>query len=400
MTIPPPLDWDPGDLGDDPDATTDLLRAGGPVRPLTNGFWVVTGHAEVLDVLRHPAMSSGPIAALYTSILPPGAARDEMSHRINFLDPPDHPRVRSLVAMAFTPRRVTAMRPWMEATADRLVEEAAGSSPDGTVDLLHDVAHQLPSLVISELLGVPTADRDRLTALADAVAPLLSVRIDPGALEPAVAAAEELHAYLGALVDERIERGGDDLLAALVRAEQDGERLSRPELLSLAATLYSAGHRTTRDLFANGVALLLEAPERWDRVATGRWPVPATVAELVRLATPTLYVSRVASGPATVGGAEVPAGAPVLAFLRAANRDPAAYEDPSELRPGREGPPPLSFAFGAHHCLGASLARSELEVLLAATARRWPRLRLAGGPVRWHQRGPFRGPDSLVVAPA
>ncbi len=397
-----PLDWDPGSLAVDPDphATLAWVRSGGSVRPLTSSFWVVTGHAAALEVLRHPDVRSAPVGDVYASLLPPGAARDEMVHRINFLDPPDHPRVRGLVSTAFTPRRVQAVRPWVEDTARRLLDgiEARLDRLDGTVDLLAEFAHQVPSLVISELLGVPAEDRDELTAFSDAVSPLLSVRVDPDDLAAAVAAAESFHRYLAALVEDRRERPGDDLLSALCVAEEHGERLSMPELLSLTATLYSAGHRTTRDLVTNGLAALLEDPDRYRRVVDGSWSVTDTVGEFLRTQTPTLYVARVTATDCEFDGTAVPAGAPVLVFLAAANRDPAVHAEPDEFAPGRDGPQPLSFAFGAHYCLGANLARLEAEVMLASVCERWPDLEQAEVPT-WHQRGPFRGVDRLLVRP-
>src|SRR5262249_28314861 len=155
----------------------------------------------------------------------------------------DHQRVRGLVSKAFTPRRIADLVPWMTATAERLLDELGGLAQ---VDLLRRFAHQLPSLVISELLGVPIADRDRLTGWSDDVAPLLGLEVSPADRERAIVAAEEFHAYLGHLLDERRHRPGADLLSGLLAAEENGQRLDRAELLSLAATLYSAGHRTTR----------------------------------------------------------------------------------------------------------------------------------------------------------
>jgi cytochrome P450 len=325
-----------------------------------------------------------------------GAARDEMGHRINFLDPPDHPRVRSLVNRAFTPRRVESIRPRAEAIASDLLN---GIGPSGEVDLLSAFAHQLPSLVISELLGVPAEERDALTDLSDSVAPLLSVEVSDDDRAAAVAAAERMHDRLGRLLDERRSEPRDDLLSALLAAEEGGATLSNEEMLSLAATLYSAGHRTTRDLFANGMAVLLGEPDRYRRLVEGTWPVSDVVGEMLRFETPTLYVARVTSEPTELAGVEVPGSIPVLIYLAAANRDPDAYEEPGEFRPGREGPAPLSFAFGSHYCLGAALARSEAEVMLGSVVQHWPELSLAGAPedLRWHLRGPFRGVDELLV---
>jgi cytochrome P450 len=268
------------------------------------------------------------------------------------------------------------------------------------LDLLSRFAHQLPSLVISELLGVPPTDRNRLTTFSDAVAPLLGVSVPDDVKARAISAAEEFHAYLGALLDERRKHPGDDLLSALLVVEEAGERLQRVELLSLAATLYSAGHRTTRDLFANGMSVLLARPERYRNVVDGRWNVPDVIEEFLRYETPTLFVARVPLEPVTIAGAAIGPFEPLLVFLSAANRDPAVFEEPDTFRPGRGGQPSLSFAYGAHYCLGASLARSEAEVMLTAITRRWPRLSLAdGAALRWHQRGPFRGLDELRVRP-
>lgn len=383
---------------DDPYSVLAGLRSSGPVRRTTDGFWAVTGHAEALDALRHPGCATSPIALRFLEGLPEGAARDEMVHRINFLDPPDHPRVRGLLSTAFTPRRVAGLRPWVDTTAAGLAAALAeGAEP---FDLVSQFAHQVPSLVISELLDVPLDDRDRLTAFSDRTAPLLALRTTAEQRAGAVDAAEEFHAYLGSLLDHRVVEPGDDLLTALAQAEAEGERLTRPELLSLAATLYSAGHRTTRDLFANGVSLLLDDPARWQRVVDGTWSVAEVVGEFLRLETPTIYVVRVPLEPMVLGGVQVGAWEPLVVLLGAANRDPAVYDDPDEFVPGRTGPQPLSFAFGAHYCLGASLARSEAESMLGALVDAFPGLHDVA-PVaerrQWHQRGPFRGLDQLLV---
>jgi cytochrome P450 len=374
------------------------LRAAAPIQRLESGFWAIAGYDAAMEALRHPGCRSNPIAMRYLEGLPPGAARDEMSNRINFLDPPDHPRVRALVSKAFTPRRIALLRPWMEQTAERLLDGLRGME---RVDLLRRFAHQLPSLVISEMLGVPPEDRDQLTAWSDAVAPLLGINVAQEDKDRAIAAAEEFHAYLGALLDERRRDLGDDLLSALLTAEENGERLRRAELLSLAATLYSAGHRTTRDLFTNGMSVLLSKTGRWSSVVQGRWSVAQTVEEFLRYETPTLFVVRVPLEPVTIAGVDVGPFEPLLVYLSAANHDPAVYDDPDAFLPGRSGPPALSFAYGAHYCLGASLARSEAETMLAAVVGRWPQLRLdAERELHWHLRGPFRGLDELIVAPA
>ncbi len=369
------------------------LRKQGPVVELAGGRPAVFGHAPASLVLRDPRFHTGTLGLLYAAMLPPGALHDEMSRRINFLDPPDHPRVRGLVASAFTPRRVKDLRPWVETTAWRLVEELP--IVDGTVELMAGLAHQLPSLVISELLGVPVEFRDRLTALSDAITPVFGTSVSAEDRATAVVAAEVMHKILGAELERRRAEPADDLLSALVHTGESEERLSHAELMSLVATLYSAGHRTTRDLFGNGLSLLLRAGH------LPQVPVETTVIEeITRLATPTHYVARFAAEDVDIGGVTVTAGAPVMVFLAAANRDPEVYDRPDAYEPGRAGPPALSFALGPHFCLGASLARMEVEAMLGAVVERFPQARAAGGPPRWHQRGPFRGLDELRVTVA
>ncbi|MCU0271078.1 MAG: cytochrome P450 [Acidimicrobiales bacterium] len=388
-------DFDPAELATlaEPAARYAELRSIGPVVPLAGGFVGTFSHDTATDILRDPRFGSGLLALRYEALLPPGALRDELTHRINFLDPPDHPRVRGLVARAFTPRRIDALRPWIDRTAQHLVE-ALEPDGDATVELFSGFVHDLPSLVVSELLGVPVADRARLTAWSDAVTPVFGTSIAGDDLALALAAAEEMRAYMESLAEERRRRPGEDLLSALLAVHDGDERLSHLELLSLVTTLYSAGHRTTRDLFGNGVDLVLRLGMALDAA-----PAPAMVAEMLRLATPTHYVARVPEVPVEVAGVTVGAGTPTIVFLAAANRDPAAYADPDAFVPGRAGPPPLSFAFGAHYCLGASLARSEAEAMLTALTRRWADIDLADphAPAHWHQRGPFRGLDELVV---
>ncbi len=351
-------------------------------------------------MLRSPTTRSGFIADLYRELLPPGAARDEMAHRVNFLDPPDHTRVRRLVAKAFTPRRVAELKPYVAALCEQLLRPLAGARD---IDLIAAFAHQVPSLVISELLGVPIADRERLTILSDRVSELLGLRANlergpGGALE----AAESLHTYLRALIAERRRTPADDLLSALLAADEDSERLSEDELLSLAATLYSAGHRTTRDLFSNGLAALLPDRALVAEVRAGSIPTAAVIEEFLRFETPTHYVARMLTEPMEFDGITLPANEPIAIVLAAANRDPAAYPAPDRFDPRRwtrapEPHPPLSFAFGAHFCVGASLARLEAGTMLETLFAVLPEITLVDTPLPWRHTGLFRSLETLRV---
>jgi cytochrome P450 len=385
--------------GNDPYPVLAGIRDRARVAMMPSGVAIVTGHAECLAVLRSPAAISGPIAARYHAALPPGAAHDELVNRINFIDPPDHPRVRGIVSKAFTPRRVAEVRPFAERTA-RAVADQLGSR----FDVVADFAHHLPSLVISELLGIPPSDRDQLTRWSDDVTPLLGWSVTDEQRAAAIEAATSFHDYLGALLDERSACPADDLLSALLAAEEEGERLSRPELLSLVATLYSAGHRTTRDLTTNGLSVLLTRRDLWDALVARPASVPRYVSEFLRYEPPTLFIARYLTDDTDVGDAVIPAMTPIIVALAAGNRDPEAYPEPDEFRPERwapdaEAPPPaLSFAFGPHFCLGASLARTEGEVMLSTIVDCWPGLRRApDATLEFRQRGPFRQLSALLV---
>lgn len=398
----PTTAFGPADLATakDPYALLAEVRAQGPVLR-SAGSWIVLGHAEVLQLLRSGAARSGFISRIYQDRLPPGAAREEMGHRINFLDPPDHTRVRRLVAKAFTPRRVAGLRPFVAALCRELLAPLAAGEP---VDLIPAYSHQVPSLVISELLGVPAEDRDRLTRLSDRVAALLGLAsLDGTKRDDAVAAAEQLHAYLRTLLEERRRDPQDDLASALLSVD-DHERLGESELLSLLATLYSAGHRTTRDLFSNGVATLLPRRDLVCAIQTGALPTSAVVEEFLRFETPTHYVARMLDAPLALAGVTIPAGEPITVLLAAANRDPAAYVDADRFEPGRwltDPPPPapVSFAFGPHFCLGASLARLEAEVMLESLLATFPDVALTTDVLEWRHTGLFRGLATLAVRP-
>ena len=331
--------------------------------------------------------------------LPPGAARDEMGYRINFLDPPDHPRVRGLVNVAFTPRRIEAMREPMTRMARELIEPLAKCVDEGgQADVLSGLSHLFPSLVISEMLGVPTADRDQLSQWTQAVTPLLALQVSDEDREAAVAASACFTDYVRQLVAERRQSPGDDLVSALIQARDDDGGLSEPELLSLIMTLYSAGHRTTRDLFTNGLFTLLgDDTQRARFVAAPQ--LNLAVQEFLRFAPPTLFVVRVAGESLDLGGVSIGPNSPVLVLLGAANRDPEHFTDPDRFDISRDEGRPLSFAIGPHVCLGQQLARAEAEIMLDVFAKHLDlkRLRIAEPTPQWNQTGTFRGLDALRV---
>ena len=397
-----PASFDPSQLAelDDPYPLFDALRTAGPLLITASGLRVVTGYHAADETLRDKRFRTGPIAERFRQTLPSGAAQDELGHRINFLDVPDHSRVRSLIQRAFTPARVLDMRPWVESKAEEMldaIEQRARKTGEESFDIRADLAHSLPSLVISEMLGVPLSDRDQLTRWTEAVTPLLNVQMPPDKTAKALDASEQFAAYAAALIAKRRAAPGDDLLTAMLQVKDGNERLSREELLSLVVTLYSAGHRTTRDLFANGLYTLLQHAEIYAAIVKDESRAPSAINEFLRFETPTLFVGRVPTEAAEIAGVPVPAYSPIIILLAAANRDPQHFKDPNKFDIARDEGAPLSFAAGPHHCLGAALAWMEAEVMLIAVTRRWPKLALSGRTPAWWSSGPFRGLTHLNV---
>ena len=309
------------------------------------------------------------------------------------LNPPDHTRLRGLVSKAFTRRTVERLAPRIEAiTADLL-----GAVGEGPVDLVETVATPLPVAVISELLGIPPADRDQMLAWSHAVARALDpdFLLPPGAGERSARARAEFAGYLRELVAYRRREPGEDLLSALVRVRDEGDALTENELLATCVLLLIAGHETTVNLIGNGTLALLRNPDQLARLRSEPDLVERAVEELLRYDSPIQLTVRYAMRDAELGDVTVARGTRVLLLIGAANRDPAAFEDPDRLDVGRTPSRHLAFGQGLHFCLGAPLARLEAQIVLRALTRRTA-LALAGEP-SWKDNLLLRGPSHLPV---
>jgi cytochrome P450 len=290
------------------------------------------------------------------------------------VDPPDHTRLRKLVAPAFMPSRLAALEPSIHQTADELLSRLEAEGPDAVVDLVAGFAHPLPFGVIGELLGVPAADRSMLRGWFQTL-------LAPWAGNPppeAVAASDGIVGYLADLVDAKRHAPGDDLVSVLLAARDDGDRLSQQELLSSLFQLIVAGHDTTTSLIGNGVVALLDHPDQLRLLRADLSQVPQAVEELVRFTAPVPHATfRMTSEAVTVDGVEIPRHRQVLLCLAAANRDPSAFPDADRLDIRRPKRSHLGFGHGIHFCLGAPLARLEARVAFSTLLARFPHLRLA-----------------------
>jgi cytochrome P450 PksS len=378
------------------------LRDDAPVCavPLPNRMtvWLVTRYDDVALVLRDERFAKDVANALTPEEAarlprPPGLFQPLTRHMLN-ADPPDHTRLRALVQRAFTPGLVEGMRARVGVIAERLLDGIVGRPQ---VDLIRDYALPIPTTVIAEMLGVPAEDRHRFHRWSRTI--LVSAASSWG-LWKTLPSAWAFLRYIRRLIAARRAAPRDDLVSALVRAEEAGERLTADELASMVFLLLVAGHETTVNLIGNGTLALLEHPAELARLRADEGLIRPAVEEMLRFSSPVETATRrFAREDVGLAGATIPRGAVVLAVLASANRDGHQFPDPDRLDVGREPNKHLAFGLGAHYCLGAALARLEGQIAVQALLRRARVLRLAApGRLRWRGGLVVRGLEALPVA--
>jgi cytochrome P450 len=392
---------------DDPFPLFAAVRERGPVHRVTladgHVAWLVVGHDEARAALHDERFSKDMHAALETGdeVVAEGLPGPALARHMLVVDPPDHTRLRRLVAGAFSVRRVEALQPRVQAVVDDLLDAVATRGPDATVDLVASFAFPLPFTVICELLGVPAHERE---PLGTALTKLLGPTSTPAEYAVAEQASASVVEQLTALVATKAETPDDDLISALIAARDGADRLNQQELLSTIFQLIVAGHDTTASLIENGVVALLRHPDQLAALRADPAAIPAAIEELLRYDAPVPHATfRYAREAVDLGGVTIPAGAQVLVSLAAANRDPARFADADVLDLRRADTRHLAFGHGIHFCLGAPLARMEAHLALASLLRRFPDLRLAApvDQLHWgHGDGlVLRGMSALPVIP-
>lgn len=377
------------------------LRTDDPVHwEADDDRWMLTRYADVVALLRSPAASSDRVQALRGFV--PGDLRPLLELRSNSMlncDAPRHSRLRLLVNKAFTARAVEALTDKVGRLVDGLLDAVQAR---GRMEVIADLAGPLPVTVIAEMLGVPPEDRPLFKRWSDDLAQIAGGAGSPRGLGRAdyrrcAASFSELSTYLGRVVAQRRAEPRNDLLTALARAEEAGDRLSEPELYANAALILVAGHETTTNLIGNGTLALLRHPDQLDRLRRDSSLVPSAVEEFLRYESPVQFVTRLMKEDLAVGGKTLRAGQMVLAMLGAVNRDPEQFPDPDRLDVGRADNKHMAFGLGSHFCLGAQLARLEGRIVFETLLRRLPNLRL-DGEVKYRKHFNLRGLEALPVA--
>jgi cytochrome P450 len=365
-----------------------LLQQQDPIHRSPLGFWVLSRYGDIAPLLRDPRLGHELANGN------PGDFLGAEGASMLFRDPPAHTRLRSLVSRAFTPRMLDRLRPRIYHIVDGALDEARQS---GQIDVISDLAFPLPATVISEMLGLPVEDYQQCRRWTNALTRTLDPVMSPDEVDEISTAIVEFRLYLSDQVSQRRARPGEDLITALIAAEQAGDRLSHEELISTISLLFVAGHETTTNLIGNGFLALLRNQDELRRLREDPALLRTGIEELLRYDSPVQFIIRTVKEPITVGGAHMTLGDPVLLLVGAANRDPEVFRDPEVLDVGRPDVKHLSFGGGIHFCLGSVLARMEGQIAIGALVDLFDEFELVTDTLQWRKHINLRGLESLPV---
>jgi cytochrome P450 len=376
---------------DNPYPQLKRLRETEPVNLTPVGFWRLLRHADVQKLL------TGVRAGARTTDGRLPGVDPSLGTQGRFMlqqDPPDHTRLRRLVSHAFTPRALNGWREEIQRVVDQCLDRVADQ---GAMDVIRDLALPVPSTIICEMLGVQVEDRDRFTQwTAQATFGLAAAILPRAMVEMATAASAALNEYFAKLIAARRADPRDDLLSTLIRAEEQGDKLSFDELMSQSIGLLIAGFETTIGLIGNGIHALIENPSELAKLRARPELASKAVQECLRYDGPIVLTARVLHEDAEFGGTAIPKNSQVWAMLASANRDPEAFADPDRFDLERDASAHFAFGGGAHFCLGYRLAELEAEAAIATLVRRFSDLRLESRSVEWGA-SLFRVPGRLPI---
>jgi cytochrome P450 len=373
------------------------LRREDPVHEDPQGRgWIISRYDDVERVLTDRRFSAQRTLLAGNGEGTSSAVQAALARQMLFLDPPDHTRLRSLFTKAFTPHRMEALKPQVATMVTEYLNRAEDAG--GAIDFIQDFAIPLPVTVIAQMLGVPTADRDRLRDWSVAFGKLINGRIlSPQELAEAQLGVLAFVKYFRDLIVERRQHPADDMLSGLIEVEERGDRLNTEELIVNLILLLAAGHGTTTHLLGNGLLALSRHPDQWGRLVAAPTVAPTAVNELLRYDGPVQSTGRQASEDIPLANKTIKQGQRVTVFLASANHDEAHFAEPEVLDLQRSDARPLSFGHGIHTCLGAALARMETQVAFSELARRFPKLEVDTTAPQHNPSISFRGLMALPV---
>ena len=392
--------YEPG-FFDDPYDQYRRLRELRPVHESPLGPWTLTRYDDCSRLLRDPSLSVDEQHSAYNARAEMFEAagvdrRNRGSRAILNIDPPDHTRIRRLVSKAFTPRRVEALLPRVQQLVDGMLDDAEAR---GDMDVIADLAFPLPFAVISEMLGMPQADALSLREWSHTLVTSLEPLTSPEDIPKMMGASDNMVAHVGAAIEWKRREPADDLLSAMIAAEEAGDRLTSDELRDQVILLFVAGHETTVNLIGNGTLALLRNPDQLARLRAQPELIANAIEELLRYDSPVQFTRRIALEPLEIDGNHIEPGSFIFTILGAANHDPEHFgpdADSLDLT-RRDAPHHISFGGGIHHCLGAVLARAEARIAIGSVAQRFPGIQLATDEPAWNGRLVLRGLDALPV---
>ncbi|CAN5465202.1 cytochrome P450 [soil metagenome] len=388
----------------DPYLAYSTLRAASPRWRTETGSVVLTEYQDCMEALRHPKLGRAePDMDLPLTIAGNDRRVSENTSTMLLINPPDHTRIRGLVSRAFTPKRVEELRGTIEDLLDPVLDRFAAR---GGGDVMAELAVPYPVAVISELLGVPKDGNEHIQPLVRASTALIDPASDPETTAAGEAAIMELAAYFFDLVEKKRREPDDRLLSALIQVEEAGDRLSMEELISNTILLYAAGFETTSNLIGNGLRLLLEHPDQMELLRSDPTLIGPAIIEMLRADSPVQMNVRVVLEATKLFGEQHPRGSSFIVLQGSGNHDELMYAEGEQFQVDRyrrtDAPQPLSFGWGAHHCLGAHLARAEGDIVFRALRDRFPEIildrdALDGQEPRFRASFTLRGLESLPV---
>lgn len=356
----------------------------------TSGIWLFSRYADVVRILK----MEGPITKQLAKVKPDSPS-DPLDMTMMNLDPPDHTRLRSLASQGFSPRSIRAMEPRITAIADGLIDTLLA---DGGGDFMRDFATPLPVMVIAEMMGIPQEDRGHLLEWTLRIV----AGFDSATRDAAVVGSQQegyraMLDYFGHLAAVRRSAPRDDFISALIQAYDHDHRLSQLELLTMCAFLMVVGHETTVNHFGTGLYCLLRNPDQYARLRADRSLLASAIEEMLRYETPLQRSSfRITTAPCEIGGKQLEAGEQVGAVIGAAHRDPGEFDHPDRFDIRRSPNRHVAFGSGIHHCLGATLARTESRIGFSRLLDRLPAIELVGR-AQWKPSSVVRGLQALPI---